>query len=58
MKVHWKQKWMLIPYQGSSALLQGMLPEVPAETVIQLCMVQEDITASEEFSQLLLHQYI
>ena len=24
MKVHWGNKWMMIPYQGSSILLQGV----------------------------------
>lgn len=63
MQVHWKQKWMLIPYHGSSVLLQGILPEVHEETVIQLCMVQEDVTTSDDFSKLprdiqaLLYQY-
>lgn len=26
MKIHWKHKWMAIPYDGTTALLQGMVP--------------------------------
>ena len=34
MKVHWKFKWMTIPYSSSSVTLQGILPLVPADTVV------------------------
>lgn len=39
MKVHWKQKWMSIPYLGNSAILQGMVPELPDGSVIEVCAV-------------------
>lgn len=41
MKVHWKEKWMMVPYNGSTALLQGILPELPQGTVLQLLFVEE-----------------
>lgn len=37
MKVHWKAKWMCIPYEGSTVFLQGITPPVTDELVIQVC---------------------
>jgi hypothetical protein len=37
MKVHWGDKWMAIPYQGSTAVLQGMDPRLPVELLVQVC---------------------
>jgi hypothetical protein len=45
MKVHWKQKWLVIPYKGSSVMLHGSLPEIPEHTVVQVCSV--DVVASD-----------
>jgi len=39
MKVHWKQKWMSIPYQGTSIILQGLVPELPEHYVVEVCAV-------------------
>jgi hypothetical protein len=36
MKVHWKQKWMLIPYLGDTSLLQGLVPELPEGSVVEI----------------------
>jgi hypothetical protein len=36
MKVHWKQKWMLIPYLGDTSLLQGVVPELPEGSVVEI----------------------
>jgi len=36
MKVHWKLKWMSIPYANSTVLLQGLMPHVPANTLVQI----------------------
>ncbi|CAO1939527.1 unnamed protein product [Urochloa humidicola] len=36
MKVHWKLKWMSIPYEGGSVLLQGLLPDMPEELIVQV----------------------
>lgn len=37
MKVHWKAKWMMIPYMDSSVVIQGLLPSDPEELVVQVC---------------------
>jgi hypothetical protein len=34
MKVHWLQQWLLIPYRGSSILLQGCSVSSPQHTVV------------------------
>ncbi|CAO2166027.1 unnamed protein product [Urochloa humidicola] len=39
MKIHWKQKWLAIPYQGSTALIQGISPDVPEGTIVEICAV-------------------
>jgi hypothetical protein len=36
MEIHWKNKWMLLPYNNTKVLLQGNLPEHPPHTVVQL----------------------
>ncbi|RLM68934.1 putative gag-pol polyprotein [Panicum miliaceum] len=35
MKIHWKLKWMVVPYLGSHTLLQG-LPEIPEEALVEV----------------------
>lgn len=38
MKVHWKLKWMAIPYQNSTVVLNGISsPILPDEVVVQVC---------------------
>jgi len=37
MKVHWKSKWLSVPSQNSTAILQGIIPQVPEEVIIHLC---------------------
>jgi hypothetical protein len=36
MQVHWKHKWMSIPYHGSHALLQGVIKDAPPELLVHL----------------------
>lgn len=40
MKVHWRHKWMVIPYQGSTVVLQGILLEFAKELLLQITSVQ------------------
>jgi hypothetical protein len=40
MKVHWKHKWMSIPYKDSVVLLHGVVGDLPEGTIVQLCSVQ------------------
>jgi hypothetical protein len=37
MRVHWKNKWMEIPYENQTVSLQGIIPHMPDEVVVQLC---------------------
>lgn len=58
MKVHWGNKWMPIPYQESSVLLQGLTSSVPDDLVVQILSVQSkeekpDSTLPSEIQELL-----
>lgn len=37
MKVHWKQKWMAVPYQGATAIIQGIRPAFHDELLVHVC---------------------
>ncbi|WVZ48794.1 LOW QUALITY PROTEIN: hypothetical protein U9M48_000203 [Paspalum notatum var. saurae] len=37
MRVHWKQKWIAVPYLGSTAVLHGISSALPDQLVVQLC---------------------
>jgi hypothetical protein len=39
MQVHWKLKWMAIPYNGSTELLQGITPSWPHDMVVHVCSI-------------------
>jgi hypothetical protein len=45
MKVHWNLKWMAIPYQGYTALLQGTLQPVPDAVLVQERPISMDTQA-------------
>jgi hypothetical protein len=40
MKIHWKHKWISLPYQGSTVVLHGSTLAIPEGTVLQVCSVQ------------------
>ena len=40
MHVHWLHKWLVIPYQGQSILLQGLNSVSPTHLYLQLCAIQ------------------
>jgi hypothetical protein len=42
MKVHWKQKWLELPYGSQTIRLQGVIPEFPEEVLVQLCIISPD----------------
>lgn len=46
MQVHWEQRWISIPYEGSFVVLLGDAPELPVGSVIQLCLVQDSASSS------------
>jgi hypothetical protein len=50
MKIHWKQKWLALPYKNATAVLYGNLPEAPEGTDIHLCEVQVSISDSAPVS--------
>jgi hypothetical protein len=43
MKIHWKQKWLAIPYQNTTAILCGNKPEPPEGTVILVCAMETSV---------------
>lgn len=51
MKVHWAQKWMHIPYQGTSVCLQGIVPTLPTDSLVLLTMVSSEDSHSKESSK-------
>lgn len=46
MEVDWKFKWLVIPYQGTSVLLQGTSQNVPGDLFIHVAVLQESVQAS------------
>jgi hypothetical protein len=39
MKVHWKHKWLALPYQGATAILQGITLAIPEEIIVHICSI-------------------
>ncbi|WVZ96943.1 hypothetical protein U9M48_042522 [Paspalum notatum var. saurae] len=52
MEVHWLQKWMIIPYQNASVLLQGLVPELPAGSVVEVAAITQE---QPDLSVMVLH---
>jgi hypothetical protein len=46
MRVHWKNKWLEIPYANQTVKLQGVAPAFPEEILVQLCVISADATCS------------
>ena len=40
MQVHWQLKRLVIPYEGSSVLLQGESVEAPRKLLLQVCSLE------------------
>jgi hypothetical protein len=63
MKVHWKQKWLELPYGSQTIRLQGVIPEFPEEVLVELCIIAPDGSQSTEVAllpvevQMLLDQF-
>lgn len=47
MKVHWRHKWMVIPYNDTTAVLQGILLAIAEELLIQITSVQAQPSVAE-----------
>lgn len=41
MHVHWKHKWLSIPYEGHSVVLKGELTDSSAELLLQVCTMDQ-----------------
>jgi len=50
MQVHWKHKWLFVPYRGSTAILWGMLDEIPEGAIVRVCSVQTQPSETPCFS--------
>jgi hypothetical protein len=46
MRVHWKNKWLEIPYANQTVKLQGVAPVFPEEILVQLCVISAEATCS------------
>jgi hypothetical protein len=58
MQVHWKHKWMAIPYKGTTTILQGITPIISEEIIVHICHVEQlsafvDNVVSPEVSAIL-----
>jgi hypothetical protein len=42
MKVHWTAKWIAIPYNSRTVVIQGILSELPEGDVVQLFQLSEE----------------
>jgi hypothetical protein len=42
MKIHWGAKWIAIPCEDTTQVIQGMLSEVPAGQVVQVFQLSEE----------------
>ncbi|WVZ82304.1 hypothetical protein U9M48_029580 [Paspalum notatum var. saurae] len=47
MQVHWKQKWLSIPYDDKFIVLQGILPEVPDGVLVHVVALLESVDPTE-----------
>ncbi|WVZ51225.1 LOW QUALITY PROTEIN: hypothetical protein U9M48_002387 [Paspalum notatum var. saurae] len=43
MQVHWQQKWLSIPYNSSTVILYGILPQIPESSLLQVCAVDSAV---------------
>ena len=58
MSIHWAHKWLRIPYKDHHVQLNGILPEVPVDSVLQLSQastaaVNASVACSAAIQQLL-----
>jgi hypothetical protein len=62
MRVAWAQKWLTIPYNGSTVMLQGKSQVVPTCTIIELLSLDSSAVSVPHYNwhpriQSILHQY-
>jgi hypothetical protein len=42
MKIHWTTKWISIPYESKTVVIQGLLSELKVGDVVQLLQLTEE----------------
>lgn len=47
MTMHWQQKWMQIPYNNQSVVLQGVLLDYREEILVRLCLLSPSMQESD-----------
>lgn len=52
MQIHWRDKWVSIPYNGHQTILYGMGSDCPSELLLQLCSVHDQDNAASVQSSL------
>jgi hypothetical protein len=52
MNVHWREKWMEIPYQGQIVLLQGEVPVQLDQVMLHICFETNDGPVQSEVALL------
>jgi hypothetical protein len=52
MRVHWKHKWLEIPYGDQTVSLRGVLPADPDEVLVQLCILSQEGTHTKDIQLL------
>ena len=50
MQIHWKHKWISISYQESTVLLQGIIPELPAGSMVEVSAVLVTDAAADKLN--------
>jgi len=48
MQVHWRLKWLAIPYEGRIHVLQGQLPDAPDQILLQLAVTDSGPSSSAD----------
>ncbi|WVZ95116.1 hypothetical protein U9M48_040918 [Paspalum notatum var. saurae] len=54
MQIHWQHKWMKIPYNDSIAVLYGLLPRLPVNSLLQVYQVHsvDSVTTYDQSPEL------
>jgi hypothetical protein len=42
MRIHWLDKWMSIPYNNSTVMVQAILSQLTSGAVVQVCHITEE----------------
>jgi hypothetical protein len=42
MKIHWAAKWLSIPYEVGTIMIQGIISELNEGAIVQICQLSEE----------------